>query len=40
MLHRRLARNYEALPVGSETMIHIAMINLMIRRLTGTWRDT
>ncbi len=43
MLHRRLARNYEALPVRSEAMIHIAMTDLMARRLTGEstvpWRD-
>ncbi|GAA2699231.1 hypothetical protein GCM10010412_095610 [Nonomuraea recticatena] len=44
MLHRRLARDYEALPARSEAMIHIAMIDLMARRLTGestpTWRGT
>jgi transposase len=44
MLHRRLARDYEALPARSEAMIHVAMIDLMARRLTGestpTWRDT
>ncbi len=42
MQHRRLARDYEALPHRSEAMIHIAAINLMIRRLTAentlTWR--
>jgi transposase len=42
MLHRRLARDYEALPARSEAMIHIAMIDNMTRRLTGestpTWR--
>ncbi|WP_076438807.1 IS5 family transposase [Microbispora rosea] len=42
MLHRRLARDYEALPARSEAMIHLAMIDLMARRLTGestpTWR--
>ncbi|MFE9483905.1 IS5 family transposase [Streptomyces spororaveus] len=42
--HRRLTRDYEAHPHPSEAMIHLAMINLMTRRLTGestrTWRDT
>jgi len=44
MNHRRLARDYEALPARSEAMVHVAMINLMTRRLTGestpTWRGT
>ena len=44
MNHRRLARDYEALPARSEAMIHLAVINLMTRRLTGeatpTWRGT
>jgi transposase len=44
MFHRRLVRDYEALPTRSEAMIHIAMIDLMTRRLTRentqTWRDT
>jgi transposase len=44
MNHRRLARDYEAHPHRSEAMIHLAMINLMTRRLTGestpTWRGT
>jgi transposase len=44
MLHRRLTRDYEARPDRSEAMIHIAMIDLMTRRLTGestpTWRGT
>ncbi|MCP2353614.1 transposase [Nonomuraea thailandensis] len=44
MLHRRLVRDYEARPDRSEAMIHIAMIDLMARRLTGentpTWRGT
>lgn len=35
MLHRRLARDYEALPARSEAMIHLAMIDLMTRRCTG-----
>ncbi|WEH43083.1 IS5 family transposase [Streptomyces sp. AM 2-1-1] len=43
MNHRRLARDYEANPHRSEAMIHLAMINLMTRRLTAestpTWRD-
>ncbi|MFF2732843.1 IS5 family transposase [Streptomyces sp. NPDC058008] len=42
MNHRRLARDYEAHPHRSEAMIHLAMINLMTRRLTSestpTWR--
>jgi transposase len=44
MLHRRLARDYEALPARSEAMIHLAMIDLMTRRCTRestpTWRGT
>ncbi|WP_459649794.1 IS5 family transposase [Kitasatospora sp. Ki12] len=44
MNHRRLARDYEALPARSEAMVHVAMIGLMTRRLTGestpTWRGT
>lgn len=44
MLHRRLARDYEALPARSEAMLHLAMIDLMARRVTGestpTWRGT
>ncbi|WP_243777414.1 transposase [Actinomadura nitritigenes] len=44
MLHRRLARDYETLPTRSEAMIHVAMIDLTSRRLTGeatvTWRGT
>lgn len=43
MLHRRLARNYETLPARSEAMIHLAMTDLMARRLTGentiSWRE-
>lgn len=35
MLHRRLARDYEALPARSEAMIQLAMTDLMARRLTG-----
>ncbi|MFD3622715.1 IS5 family transposase [Streptomyces sp. NPDC058676] len=44
MLHRRLARDYETLPARSEAMIHLAMTDLMARRLTGentiSWRDS
>jgi hypothetical protein len=43
MLHRRLARDCETLPAPSEAVIHIAMTDLMARRLTGeatiSWRD-
>jgi len=43
MLQRRLARDYETLPHRSEAMIHLAMTDLMARRLTGeapiSWRD-
>ncbi|MEU8789767.1 IS5 family transposase [Streptomyces sp. NPDC048643] len=43
MLHRRLARDYETLPARSEAMIHIAMTDLMARRLasenTISWHD-
>ncbi|MFD5595140.1 IS5 family transposase [Streptomyces griseorubiginosus] len=35
MHHRRLARDYERHPHRSEAMIHLAMIDLMTRRLTG-----
>lgn len=35
MQHRRLARDYEALPQRSRTMIHWAMVNRMSRELTG-----
>lgn len=44
MFHRRLARDYEALPARSTAMIYLAMIDLMGRRLTGettlNWRGT
>ncbi|MFD5559041.1 IS5 family transposase [Streptomyces sp. NPDC127068] len=43
MLNRRLARDYETLPSRSEAMIHLAMSDLMARRLTSestiSWRD-
>jgi hypothetical protein len=43
MQHRRLVRDYEALPQRSSTMIHWAMTNIMSRTLTGestqTWRN-
>ena len=32
--YRRLSKDYEYLPTTSETMIYLAMINLMLRRLT------
>ncbi|MFE6166230.1 IS5 family transposase [Streptomyces sp. NPDC056486] len=44
MHHRRLARDYERHPHRSEAMVHLAMIDLMARRLTGeatpNWRGT
>ncbi|MCX5535196.1 transposase [Streptomyces sp. NBC_00006] len=44
MHHRRLARGYERHPHRSEAMIHLAMIDLMARRLTQeatpNWRGT
>jgi transposase len=43
MQHRRLARDYEALPNDSASMIHLAMIDNLAKRATGestpTWRD-
>jgi transposase len=43
MFHRRLARDYEALPARSKAMIHLTVTDLMARRLTGeaaiSWRD-
>ncbi|MFF2922652.1 IS5 family transposase [Streptomyces celluloflavus] len=43
MFHRRLARDYETLPARSEAVIHLAMTDLMARRLAGettiSWRD-
>ncbi|WP_101254326.1 IS5 family transposase [Streptomyces barkulensis] len=44
MHHRRLARDYETHAHRSEAMIHVAMIDLISRRLTSestpNWRDT
>jgi transposase len=44
MHHRRLARDYEARPHNSASMITIAMIDNLAKRLTAettpTWRDT
>ena len=34
--HRRLSKEYEALTESSETMIYLAMIQLMLRRLAPT----
>ncbi|MFJ2900720.1 IS5 family transposase [Streptomyces sp. NPDC087218] len=43
MLHRRPARDHETLPTRSEAVIHIAMTDLMARRLTSentiSWHD-
>jgi transposase len=42
MQHRRLARDYEALPQRSAAMVHWAMANTIMLRLTGestqTWQ--
>lgn len=44
MHHRHRARDYERHPHCSEAMIHLAMIDLMTRRLTDeanlNWRGT
>ena len=44
MVHRRLARDYEVLPDSSEAHIRIAMIDNLLKRVTGettqTWRGT
>ncbi len=34
MLHRRLARDYATLPAGSETMIHVASVDNLTKRIT------
>lgn len=43
MLHCRSARDHETLPTRSEAVIHIAMTDLMARRITSentiSWRD-
>jgi len=43
MLHRRLARAYETHPTNSASMIRIAMIDNLAKRVTDetaiTWRD-
>ena len=31
---RRLSNDYEALPATTEAWVHLAMIHLMVRRLT------
>ena len=31
--HRRMSKDYEALPATSETLIYVAMIRLMLARL-------
>lgn len=42
MNHRRLARGYQLHPHRSEATVHLAMVNLMTRRLTAgytpAWR--
>jgi len=35
MMHRRLARDYEAKPAHSESMIRLAMIDNLARGATG-----
>ena len=32
--YRRMSKDYETLPVSSETMIYLAMINLLVHRLS------
>lgn len=43
MLHRRLARDYEALPARPEALMYLATTDLMARRLTNentiSWHD-
>jgi transposase len=44
MHHRRLVRDYETRPHNSASMITLAMIDNLAKRITGettiTWRDT
>ncbi|GGS27136.1 hypothetical protein GCM10010269_77180 [Streptomyces humidus] len=44
LMHRRLAYDYETLPVSSEAMIHVASIDNLAKRITDettlTWRGT
>ncbi len=44
MVHRRLTRDHETVPARSEAVMHLAMTDLMARRLTGeatiSWRNT
>jgi transposase len=44
MLHRKLVRDYEHLPRGSESRVYWAMTAVILRRMTGTtaaaWRTT
>lgn len=38
--YRRMSKDYEFHPETSETMVHVAMIVLMVRRLTKTTQPT
>jgi hypothetical protein len=44
MMHRRLARDCETLPISSEAMIHVTSIDNLTKRITDettpTWRGT
>jgi len=44
MVHRHPARDYEVLPAGSEAHIRIAMIDNLLKRVTGEttqiWQGT
>ncbi len=37
--YRRMSKDYEFYPETSETMVHVAMINLMVRRLSPTTQN-